>query len=77
MPLNLVKSTHEGDWLHFSFQSGGMLHRQLLTHSWKAMTSLERRSHFLPHQVEADLGKQYPDWKVLWINRQNSCQRNC
>ena len=23
------------------------------------------------------LGKQYPDWKVLWINRQNSYQRNC
>ncbi len=37
----------------------------------------ERRLHFLPHQVEADLGKQYPDWKVLWINRQKSYQRNC
>lgn len=23
MPLNLVKSTHEGDWLHFNSQTGG------------------------------------------------------
>jgi hypothetical protein len=22
MPLNLVKSTHEGDWLHFTIRSG-------------------------------------------------------
>ena len=34
-------------------------------------------SHKNIHQVEADLEKQYPDWKVLWINRQNSYQRNC
>ena len=26
MPLNPVKSTHEGNWLHFIFQFGGTLH---------------------------------------------------
>lgn len=72
-----VENMEQYDNVIIGFPICGMLHRQLLTHSWKAMTSLERRSHFLPHQVEADLGKQYPDWKVLWINRQNSCQRNC
>ena len=56
MPLNPVKSTHEGDWLHFTLQSGGMWHRQSSTHSWKAMISQERKLHFLPHLAEVDSG---------------------
>ena len=54
MPLNPVKSMHEGNWLHFNSLSGGMWLRQLSIHFWKPMISVVKRSYFLQHPVEVD-----------------------
>ena len=56
MTLNLVKSTHEGDWLHFNSLSGGMWLRQLSIHFWKPMISVVKRLCYLQHPEEVDSG---------------------
>ena len=58
MPLNPVKSTHEGDWLHFNSLYGGIVNRASLILSLKAMILQARELFSLRHPAAAVLVRQ-------------------